>query len=104
MRTREVPSDKQPGIEVSKVADKATVGTADEVITYTITVANTGNVTLKHYTVTDVLFPEWNASIDELAPKATRSFELAYTVTQADIEHCCEIGSASCRESVCQYV
>ncbi|MEC3882090.1 DUF7507 domain-containing protein, partial [Parapedobacter sp. 10938] len=39
-----------------------------------------------NYTVTDVLFPEWNASIDELAPTATRSFELEYTVTQADID------------------
>ncbi|MEC3882072.1 DUF7507 domain-containing protein [Parapedobacter sp. 10938] len=82
----EVPSDKQPGIEVTKVADKTTVSTAGEIITYTITVTNTGNVTLENYTVTDVLFPEWNASIDELAPTATRSFELEYTVTQADID------------------
>src|SRR3546814_6852535 len=47
----EVQSDKQPGIEVTKVDDKATVSTADEVITYTITVYNTGNVTLKNNTI-----------------------------------------------------
>src|SRR5690606_13707415 len=83
----EVPSDKQPSIEVSKTADKTTVSTAGEVITYTITVTNTGNVRLEDYTVTDVLFPEWSAGIDELAPAATRSFELEYTVTQTDIDN-----------------
>src|SRR5690606_10579943 len=83
----EVPSEKQPRIEVSKTADKASVSEAGEVITYTITVTNTGNVTLENYTVTDVLFPEWSGSIATLAPDATRSFELEYTVTQADIDN-----------------
>src|SRR5690606_9041248 len=83
----ETPSDKRPGIEVTKVADRETVRAAGEVIAYTITVTNTGNVTLEDYTVSDVLFPEWSASIDELAPAATRSFELEYTVTQADIDN-----------------
>src|SRR5690606_25942318 len=83
----EVPSDKQPAIEVSKTADKATVSEAGEVIRYTITVTNTGNVTLENYTVTDVLFPEWIGSIATLAPDATRSFELEYAVTQADIDN-----------------
>jgi len=78
---------RSPDIEVIKVADKATVSEAGEVITYTITVTNTGNVTLENYTVTDVLFPEWNGSIDRLAPDATRSFELEYEVTQADIDN-----------------
>src|SRR5690606_37323641 len=58
----------------------------DDVITYTITVTNIGNVTLSNAVVTDVLFPEWSASIETLAPKASRSFELKYTVTAADIE------------------
>src|SRR5690606_2618333 len=83
----EVPSEKQPRIEVSKTADKASVSEAGEVITYTITVTNTGNVTLENYTVTDVLFPEWSGSIATLAPDATRSCELEYTVTQADIDN-----------------
>src|SRR5690606_30117415 len=75
------------GIKITKVADKGTVSTAGEVITYTITVTNTGNVTLADYTVTDVLFPEWSGSIETLAPAAARSFELEYTVTQADIDN-----------------
>ncbi|HWK56084.1 MAG TPA: gliding motility-associated C-terminal domain-containing protein, partial [Parapedobacter sp.] len=93
----EVPSDKQPGIEVSKKADKATVSTVGEVITYTITVTNTGNVTLENYTVTDILFPDWNASIDKLAPTDTRSFELEYTVTQTDIDNGGVVNVASAR-------
>src|SRR5690606_35723769 len=67
---------RNAAIEVTKVADKTTVSAAGEVIAYTITVTNTGNVTLENYTVTDVLFPEWSASIDELSPAAARSFEL----------------------------
>src|SRR5690606_41381573 len=47
----EVPSVKQPAIEVSKTADKATVSEAGEVIRYTITVTNTGNVTLDRKSV-----------------------------------------------------
>src|SRR5690606_2415718 len=78
---------RNAAIEVTKIADKTTVSAAGEVITYTITVTNTGNVTLEDYTVTDVLFPEWSASIDELSPAATRSFELEYTVTQTDIDN-----------------
>src|SRR5690606_4106835 len=74
----EVPSDKKPAITVTKVADKETVSTAGEIITYTITVENTGNVTLKGYTVRDVLFPDWSETIETLAPAATRSFELEY--------------------------
>src|SRR5690606_22875524 len=78
---------RSPDVEVIKVADKATVSEAGEVITYTITVTNTGNVTLENYTVTDVLFAEWRGSIATLAPDATRSFELEYAVTQADIDN-----------------
>ena len=81
----EVPSDKRPGIEITKVADKSTVSAAGEVVTYTITVENTGNVTLRNYTVTDILFPGWSETIDVLAPNAVRSFKLEYTVTQEDI-------------------
>src|SRR5690606_28517893 len=83
----EVPSDKKPGVEIEKAADRETVSEAGEVITYTLTVTNTGNVTLRDYTVTDVLFPGWSAGIETLAPKATRSFELEYEVTQADIDN-----------------
>ncbi len=83
----EVPSDKNPGISINKVADKETISETGELITYTIVVRNTGNVTLRNYTVKDVLFPEWSVSIDELAPNATLEFELVYTVTQDDIDN-----------------
>ncbi|WP_262249521.1 DUF7507 domain-containing protein [Parapedobacter soli] len=74
-------------VSVTKEADKEIVSAAGETIIYTITVTNTGNVTLENYTVTDVLFPDWSGSIDKLAPKAVRPFELEYTVTQTDIDN-----------------
>src|SRR5690606_26817146 len=72
----EVPSDQNPAITTNKTADKETVSEAGEEITYTITVTNTGNVTLEDYTVTDVLFPEWSASIETLSPFSIRSLQL----------------------------
>src|SRR5699024_11587964 len=60
---------------------------SSDVCSSDLTVTNTGNVTLENYTVTDVLFPEWSGSIATLAPDATRSFALEYTVTQADIDN-----------------
>src|SRR5690606_36618249 len=83
----EIPSDKQPAIEIVKTADKSTVSTAGEVITYTLTVTNTGNTTLENYTVTDVLFPEWRGRIEQLLPGKSQPFTLEYTVTQTDIDN-----------------
>ena len=56
-----------------------------EEITYSITVENTGNVTVKDITVTDELTnDEW--TIESLAPGAEQTFTTkAYTVTEADI-------------------
>src|SRR3546814_2157782 len=86
----EVPVSKEGSIDITKVADRESFGGANEVITYTITVTNTGNVTLSNVVVTDVLFPEWKGEIASLAPKATRSFELKYTRSE---EHTSELQS-----------
>src|SRR5690606_35585217 len=78
---------RNPAIEIVKTADKSTVSTAGEVITYTLTVTNTGNTTLENYTVTDVLFPEWRGRIEALSPGKSQPFTLEYTVTQTDIDN-----------------
>ena len=55
-----------------------------ETITYKITATNDGNLTLKDVKVVDELTNgEW--TIETLAPGESRSFDTAYTVTEADI-------------------
>lgn len=80
------PLPQHPSYLIVKSADKTEVRKAGEVVTYTLRVTNTGNVTLKNIEVTDILFPDWKGTIESLAPGASSSFELAYTVTQADID------------------
>ena len=73
-----------PALEVTKTADKLTNVKVGDTITYTITVKNTGNVTLKNIIVTDDLTGDtW--TIDELAVDATsEAFTAEYTVTEDD--------------------
>ena len=73
--------------KTSDVADGKTVALGDT-ITYTITVANTGNVTVSDITVEDALVG-WTGdavkTIAELAPGKSQTFTAEYTVTEADI-------------------
>ena len=83
----EVPVGGDGDIRITKVADRESFNNVDDVITYTITVTNTGNVTLSDVVVTDILFPDWKEEMVTLAPNASQSFELKYTVTQADVDN-----------------
>jgi gliding motility-associated-like protein/uncharacterized repeat protein (TIGR01451 family) len=73
-----------PGLSLTKNASSASFSIAGEIITYSISVENTGNVTLSDITVTDPL-TGMNETIATLAPGITRNFSQSYTVTQADI-------------------
>jgi uncharacterized repeat protein (TIGR01451 family) len=50
-----VKADQRPSLLVTKTADRAVVGELDEIISYTIDVENTGNVTLSGLVVNDPL-------------------------------------------------
>ena len=90
-----VPLVVSPGIEVIKVDDGETFSAVDEVITYTITVNNTGNTTLTGVSVTDA-----NAAGLDCDPATagnqTTGFTInvgghitctaSHTVTQADLD------------------
>ena len=86
----EVPTDpKAPTLTLTKtadVADGSTVSVGD-VITYTFTAVNTGNVTISDIVVSDALAGlAWvsGPEIGTLAPGETGSASATYTVTQAD--------------------
>ena len=81
-----VPTEEpDPGLTVEKTADPSKDVKAGDVITYTVKVTNTGNVTVKDIEIEDTL-----VEIDEapftLAPKEVKTITYTYTVTQADVD------------------
>ena len=81
-----------PAIAIDKVFVNVTGGNgnalpdaAGDVLHYTVTVTNTGNVTLTGVTVVDPLTGQ-NITGVTLAPGANQSYNTSYTLTQADIE------------------
>jgi choice-of-anchor A domain-containing protein/uncharacterized repeat protein (TIGR01451 family) len=83
---RQLP-DQTPAISLIKTADPVTYQAVDDVITYTFTVENTGNVTLYDVTLDDVLVNVIGGPIAEMAPGAVDSstFSATYTITHADM-------------------
>ena len=81
--TWEVEVVAQPGLSITKTADRATAVLGD-VINYTIVVQNTGDVGLEGVHVWDDLL-----GLDEtltLGAGASQTFSGSYTVTEADVE------------------
>ena len=82
----------RPGLEVQQAGvfnDEDSDGLAepDETITYRLTVANRGNVTLRRVTVSDPLIVLDCAGFDGiLAPKAQTICTASYAITQPDID------------------
>ena len=94
------PEDKNPEVTVAKEVTAGTSGTgengtykAGEVAHYTITVTNSGNVTLENIPVNETLtgatFDSTNSAeavIEKLEPKESKTLAASYTVTQADVD------------------
>ncbi len=81
-----------PSMLVTKTPSVASFDTVGDVIGYTITVKNTGNVTLSNVKITDPLIPALatapSCTIATLAPGASSSTcSGTYTVTQADLNN-----------------
>lgn len=93
--TATVPSVRTPAVTVNKVASVTSGVAVGDVITYTYTVENTGNVTLTDVTLSDAhssaagtaaLAISGGGVIAILAPDASVDLTATYTVTQADID------------------
>lgn len=96
----DVPEEAAPALEITKVSNKAgKTLKADEQITYTVSVKNTGNVTLKDVVVTDALSgaeavtssaytidssDKNKVTIGQIAPNGTVDVKYTYTVTEDD--------------------
>jgi len=80
--TASIAVDKTGSLEVGSDG-KATPG---DVISYTVTVTNTGNVTLTNVTVTDPLVTNLTCDKATLAPGEMATCTGRYSITQADID------------------
>src|SRR5699024_4660479 len=83
-----VSGKQKADLSLTKKADKEKVVQAGEEIEYTLTVTNTGNVTLDNVTVNDeMLGGDLAVSPSTLAPGETGTVKGTYTVTQEDIDN-----------------
>jgi gliding motility-associated-like protein/uncharacterized repeat protein (TIGR01451 family) len=78
--------EKNASFNILKSANKSTVSVAGEEIEYTITVTNTGNVTLDDVVVVDELV-NLNQNVGTLAPGENKSLSVSYVVTQSDMDN-----------------
>ena len=88
--TIDVTVEDNPDMVVTKTAETTSFSKVGDVVKWTITVENTGNVTIKNINVEDslepdVTFPEGRA-IASLAPGESKGIPVEYTVTQADLD------------------
>ncbi|NLN93066.1 MAG: DUF11 domain-containing protein, partial [Candidatus Hydrogenedens sp.] len=77
---------KTPGIEVTKVADVTALPVAGTTINYTITVTNTGNVTLSDVMVNDPLTGLADGPLT-LLPGEDKVYNETYVVLQSDVDN-----------------
>ncbi len=71
-------------LEITKTADPPVFITVGELITYTIVIKNTGNVTISNITIVDDLTAQgW--SLGSLAPGESQQFSTTYNITGADM-------------------
>lgn len=87
-----VPADQNPALNIIKTADEKTFDAAGDVIHYTITVDNTGNVTLTGITVSDPLLgtlagPTGDTDADgKLDVDELWTYTGTYTIKLADLD------------------
>uniref|UniRef100_UPI0026050E98 DUF7507 domain-containing protein n=1 Tax=uncultured Sphingorhabdus sp. TaxID=1686106 RepID=UPI0026050E98 len=80
-----------PAINVTKTFDGWADGEAKgnavgDIANYTVTVYNTGNITLTNVTVKDPLTGQ-DVTIASLAPGGSQSYSTSYAITQADLDN-----------------
>ena len=73
-----------PRISLDKEVSKEVYQRGD-VLTYTFTVTNPGDVVMKNIKFTDEMFKDFEIPFDELEPGQTETFTIDYTVSKKDV-------------------
>ena len=83
-----VPLTPTPKVKLVKTASLAGTGALGDVITYTFTVTNTGNVTLSALAIADAKLNLTNLAVspDILAPNGVGTATATYSIRQADLD------------------
>ncbi|SEH56839.1 MULTISPECIES: DUF11 domain-containing protein [unclassified Leifsonia] len=90
--TATVTATAAPGVALAKSVSPSTVTAADQSVTYSFKVTNTGNVTLTGAGITETAFTGTGTlsaitcPTTTLAPGASTTCTATYTVTQADVD------------------
>jgi uncharacterized repeat protein (TIGR01451 family) len=84
-----ITANQTPSIEVVKSASPQTYSTVGQLITYSFTVTNTGNVTLSNVSVSDPLpgLSSITPAPVTLAPNQSQVFTATYTITQTNLNN-----------------
>ncbi|MEO8273270.1 MAG: DUF11 domain-containing protein, partial [Chloroflexota bacterium] len=84
------PGDQNPSLDIEKLATESGFDSVGDVINYTITVTNDGNVTLHDVVVTDTLVSDLDCTpttpVADLAPGDTITCTASHTIDQGDID------------------
>ncbi len=85
--TETTSANTNPGLEIAKSVATLPVTAVDQVLTYTLTITNTGNQTLSFVRATDPLLPDLVCETDSLETGDVLVCSDTYTVTQDDIDN-----------------
>jgi len=91
-----VPGSQGPDLTITKSASPSNYFYVGQPIQYTVTVMNTGNVTLTNVVVTDPL-TNLNQTISSLLPGESRTFNPTYSIQQTDLNRGYLINTATAR-------
>lgn len=76
-----------PDLSVVKSSTNAAFGNAGTSVPYSFLITNSGDVTLRNFTVSDSLIPQLSCNVPDLAPDAEFTCTGTYTVLQSDVDN-----------------
>ena len=79
-------ADSAPAVTITKAAETLPITGVGQTLTYTLTLQNTGNQTLRDVRATDPLLPDLTCMIPMLAPGESDTCSDTYEVQQSDID------------------